>query len=68
MAFIADRDPNDPDGVTAGAADDRARSVPARTQSGGMRMPYNSGGAADEDRHLATEDSEKVVGDGVAVK
>jgi hypothetical protein len=67
MAVLADRDQHHPDGLTAGGG---RRPWPERAGTHTVRrlgMPYG-GGAADEDRHLATEDREQVAGDGVGVK
>src|ERR1700742_242418 len=66
VAFIADRDEHHHDGVTAGAADDRARRAGADAKPGDCGSGTAVEAAADDSGHLAAEYGEQVAGNRVA--
>ena len=70
VAFIANRDQNNHDGVTAGTAGDRDRRTRVDAQLGDCGCKCGTAGApaSHDDRPLATEDGERVAGDRITVR
>ena len=68
VAFIAGRDQDHHDGVTAGTADDRARCAGVHAQLGERGRSATFAAAADDCGHLAADGGEQIAGNRVAVQ